>query len=112
MKVRVRASKNVTVEAEGNDHKELFSQLAQLQEVFGEEKCGKCGGENLAFVVREVEGNHFYELHCRNPNCRAKLPFGAHKKGDTLFPKRKDEDGNWRGQSGWVRYNKEKGVEE
>jgi translation initiation factor 2 beta subunit (eIF-2beta)/eIF-5 len=91
------------------NQKDLFEQLAQFDEVFGNKACGKCDGHDLAYVVREVNDNKFYELRCRD--CGAKLAFGAHKTGNTLFPKRKDGE-NWLPDRGWVKYNKETGKEE
>ena len=37
----------------------------------------------------------------------AALSFGQHKKGDTLFPKRKDEKGNWLENGGWHKWQKD-----
>ena len=37
-------------------------------------------------------------------DCGAVLGFGQHKKGGTLFPKRKDADGNWLENRGWYKY--------
>jgi len=91
----------------GKNQKELFESLASAAEVFGETNCGKCNGTDLRYVVREVEDNKFYELRCSNSKCKAKLAFGAHKKGDTLFPKRKDKEGNYLGKNGWVIYDPE-----
>ena len=94
---------SLSVEFEADTIKEIFSQLATFQEVFGESACGKCKSENLRFVVRENEGNAYYEIRCRD--CGAKLAFGAHKKGGGLFPRRKDAEGNWLPNSGWQKWN-------
>jgi hypothetical protein len=51
-----------------------------------------------------MDQGKYYELWCQNPDCRAKLGFGQHKTGDTLFPKRKDKEGNWLSDNGWVVY--------
>lgn len=90
-------------------HKDLFKQLAAFTEVFSDESCGKCKSGDVAYVVRNVEDNDFYEKKCKS--CGAKLAFGSHKKGDTLFPKRKDGD-SWLLDSGWVKYNRETNKEE
>jgi hypothetical protein len=37
--------------------------------------------------------------------CGARLSFGVHKKGGGLFPKRKDNEGNWLSDNGWVKWN-------
>tara|TARA_Y100000296_G_scaffold84163_1_gene116797 strand:- start:2182 stop:2511 length:330 start_codon:yes stop_codon:yes gene_type:complete len=102
MKVSYQVT-SLSVEFEADTIKEIFFQLATFQEVFGESACGKCKSENLRFVVRENEGNAYYEIRCRD--CGAKLAFGAHKKGGGLFPRRKDAEGNWLPNSGWQKWN-------
>ena len=94
---------NLTIEFEGETQKDIFKQLSSLEEVFGETTCGKCGSENLRFVVRENDGNEFYELRCLD--CGAKLSFGSHKKGCCLFPRRKDAEGKWLPDKGWQKWN-------
>ena len=95
-------SGRINVEIEGDSQRDLFIAIARFQEVFEESKCGKCGSENLRFVVRNVDDNQFYELRCLD--CGAKLSYGAHKVGGGLFPKRK-EDGEWLPDRGWVKWN-------
>jgi hypothetical protein len=116
MKVNFKVNNKVTVTAEGETQLEVFEQLGSLQEVFGEEKCGKCGGDSLAFRVRHVtDGKKEYtypEMQCRSPKCFAKLSFGQQMESKNLFPKRKNEDGTEKGKRGWVIYNKETGKEE
>ncbi len=113
MKVQVKVSPKVLVEADGETQTDVFQQLAALQEVFGRfDKCGKCGGTDLRFIVREdKDENKYHEIHCQNPECRARLAFGQNKKGGGLFPKRKDGD-NYLPDGGWLRWNKKKGVSE
>lgn len=88
-KVTVKSG-NVTVEAEGQ--KELFETLAEYQEVFSISSCGNrsCGSEDLKFSVRIQEdkkgkAHKYFEIRCAK--CKAKLPFGQHDNGKTLFPK-------------------------
>jgi hypothetical protein len=52
-----------------------------------------------------VEGNDYFEIRCAD--CGAILAFGQHKKGVTLFPKRKDDDGNYLPNRGWHKWTKE-----
>lgn len=106
MKVKYKVSDKLEFELEGSGQKEVFKELALIQEIFGEEKCGLCGSSNIRFIVRTVEGNDYYELRCAD--CGALLAFGQHKKGGTLFPKRKDDDGNYLPNRGWHKYQKEK----
>jgi hypothetical protein len=108
----------ITVTLEGKTQTDLFEQLAQFQEVFENTVCERNGkrSDNVRFVVREDdEANKYYELVCQDSDkelWHAKLAFGQHKKGGTLYPKRKDKDGTWLKNGGWVKFNKEKGVEE
>lgn len=91
-----------SVQFESDTQKDMFSQIAAFQEVFGEEKCGKCGSTNLRFVVRTVDDNEYYELRCLD--CGARLAYGVNKKGGTIFPKRKDKDNKWLEHKGWVKW--------
>lgn len=102
MKLKKRLSNNVEIEVEGDGQKDLFKQLASVEEIFGEEKCGMCGKPNIRFMVRSVEGNDYFELKCLS--CHASLSYGQHKKGGTLFPKRKDDNNNWLDNNGWYKW--------
>ena len=93
----------MSVEFQVDTQVDLFQQLAFFQEVFGEASCGKCGSENLRFVVRNVEDNLFYEIRCQD--CGARLELGVMKKGGRLYPRRKDKDGSWLSDKGWQRWN-------
>lgn len=130
MKVNYK-SKNgrLACEFEGQGHLDVWKQIASFQEVFEEEKCGKCGSDNLQCKVRiakdpkKKEKEYQYpELLCKK--CGAKLSYGImdDDKG-TLFPIRfersegeyiKDADGKAIpvGNYGWKKYNKETGKEE
>jgi hypothetical protein len=101
----------LSVALEGDGQADIFHEISRFQEVFEQNTCGKCGNEDIRFVVRNNDDNLYHELHCKDLGCRAKLAFGAHKKGGGLFPKRKDGD-DWLPNGGWVRWNKEKGVNE
>jgi len=103
MKVIYKASDKIQFELEASGQKELFKELATVEEIFGEGKCGLCSKSNIKFVVRTVEDNDYHELRCND--CGAILSFGQHKKGGTLFPKRKDEDGNYMKSGGWYKYS-------
>lgn len=105
MKLKYKVSDKLEFELEGAGQKEVFKELAIIQEIFGEEKCGSCGKDSLRFVVRNVEDNDYYELRCND--CKSVLAFGQHKKGGTLFPKRKDENGNYLPNNGWHKWNKD-----
>jgi formate dehydrogenase assembly factor FdhD len=104
------ASGRLSVELEGKTQKDIFSGLASFQEVFEETSCGKCRSESIKYMVRTVDKYTYYELRCND--CRAKLIFGQHTENGTLFPKRKDEEGNWNGSNGWVKWNPDTQKEE
>lgn len=82
-----------TLELEAASQKELFSQIAETQEIFGETHCGLCKGEALRFIVRKVDDYTYHEQLCTT--CGAKLAFGVNKKNpELLYPKRRlEEDG-------------------
>ena len=101
---------NIALEIDADTQVEVFQQLASFQEIFAETKCGKCGSENIRYQVRNVDENLYYEARCAD--CGAKLAFGAMKKGGRLFPRRKDKDGNWLPDGGWVKWNPETKKEE
>ena len=109
MKVTYTSGK-ISVEIEADTQIELFQRLANFQEIFAETKCGKCDSENIRFQVRNVDDNLYYELRC--VDCGAKLAFGVMKKGGRLFPKRKDKEGNWLPDNGWVKWNSKTQKEE
>lgn len=115
MKVSFLVRPELLIEIEEKSQKGLFEALAEAQEVFGEKVCGKCKGTDLKFSVRtNKDEDKFYEIVCQK--CGARLSFGCHKKGDTLFPKRMEEDekGNkkYLNNHGWTKWNKEKKVNE
>ncbi len=110
MNVSYRVSDKLTVGFEASLQKDIFQQLASLSEVFGISQCGACKSNDIRYVVREASKGAkkylYHELHCQK--CRARLAFGQHdgEKG-TLFPKRKDEGGEYLDNNGWVVYKKE-----
>tara|TARA_Y100001970_G_scaffold78406_2_gene99831 strand:+ start:5006 stop:5335 length:330 start_codon:yes stop_codon:yes gene_type:complete len=103
-------SGKISVEIEFETQIELFQKLSNFQEIFEETTCGKCGSDNIKFQVRNVDDNLYYELRCSD--CGAKLAFGVMKKGGRLFPKRKDKEGNWLPDNGWVKWNSKTQKEE
>ena len=106
MKLKFKPNDKLEFELEGNGQKEIFKELAMVQEIFSEKKCGVCGSENIKFVVRVVDDNEYYELRCMD--CGALLSYGQHKKGGTLFPKRKDADGKYLPNNGWYKWEPNK----
>ena len=101
MKVTYKTGK-FTVEAEGNTT-EVFEQLASFDSVFGNCVNKANDSENIGFRHREVEGNHYYELY--DKDTFHTLKFGKTKKDGSLFPRRKDADGNWLPDGGWAKFD-------
>jgi len=90
MQVQKKINGSTIVRAEGDTHVDLFEALSSMQEVFADDVCGCCDGDSVRFVVRQnKDDDKFYELHCLSSKCRARLSFGASKKGGGLYPKRK-----------------------
>lgn len=77
-------------EFEVSTNKEAFAQVAEIQEVFEEPCCGKCGVKQIRFEVREFDGNSYYKMVCES--CSAQLDFGQNKDMKNLFPKWQDKD--------------------
>lgn len=98
----IKVNDKLTLKISAEGQKELFKDLSTVQEIFGENSCGMCGSTDIKYVVRTVDGNDYFELRCNK--CGAILSFGQHKKGGTIFPKRKDADGKWLEHRGWHKY--------
>ena len=101
MKIRHKAG-TLEVEVEGSDVKECFDSLAHATEVFSQTRCGACDNTEVRFIVRENKGFTFREVQCIE--CNASLAFGVRKSDGALYPRRKDEDGNWLENRGWVKF--------
>ena len=101
-------NQRLSVEVEAKTNKEAFKQLAEFQEIFEETNCGSCNSDDLRFIVRNVEGNDFYELKCNS--CGSKLAYGQHRVGESLFPKRKLDDSSYDFQNkGWHKWDGKNG---
>jgi hypothetical protein len=88
------ANGRLVFEVEGGTQKDLFENIASLQEVFeADSTCGCCRGTDIRFNVRKVDAFTYYEYRCTNPQCRAQLSFGQNKVGGGLFPKRMGDNG-------------------
>lgn len=115
MQVEFQPSEKFTVKVEGDTHKALWQEMSALGELFSpaNTECGCCKSKQVRPVVRTVETGEgkkreeftYYEMHCMNTTCRARLAFGCNKTGDSLFPKKKGEDGQWLPNNGWSKYD-------
>jgi len=106
MRLVHKLSKRTTVEADGDSIKDLFKAISAAGEVFSVTTCGNCQSEDVAYRVRHVEGNDFFEVVCRG--CNHTFSFGQHRTGNSLFPKTRDADGRPLPKGGWSRYVPEK----
>ena len=93
---------NLIVEIEANKIEDGFEKLSEAEEIFGNSVCGACGSEDVYPVTREIDGNKYHEIQCRQ--CDHKLSFGKLRDGSGLFPKRKDADNNKLENNGWHIY--------
>jgi hypothetical protein len=85
MKVQFKVSDAIIIEAEGDNPKEVFAQLAEMQEVFQHSGCGMCKNKNIRFVVRTADKYEYPEMRCMK--CGARLSFG-NQEGGKMYPKR------------------------
>jgi hypothetical protein len=101
MKVRyTTADKSLVFEFEHADTKAIFDELSSIQEIFEQEKCGNCDGVNFKFSKRNVDNKYVYrELVCKM--CHHRLSLGQQQKDGSLFPQRKDKQGNYKPKNGW-----------
>ncbi len=100
MQVKFDNKNGIEITLDGETVRDVYGKLANVEEIFRESCCGKCGSEDVIHVVRSVDDNNFYEIKCNT--CRAVLGLGCHKTGGTLFPKRKDKDGKYLPDKGWA----------
>ena len=107
MKVQYKVG-NASIEVDGKDVKDAFAQLSGAVEVFGQSECICCGSKAVVPSVRENQGNTYYEMKCTQ--CGASLGFGQRKADGALYPKRKDKDGNFFENSGWLKFSKRQSV--
>ena len=101
MKVIYKTGK-FQIEAEGSTT-DIFEQLAAFDSVFGNCKNKSNDSTNIGFRHREVDGNHYYEMY--DKDTFHTLKFGKTKKDGSLFPRKKDADGNWLSDGGWVKFD-------
>lgn len=89
-------------ELEGSTQKEVFKEVASLQEVFEEPCCKLCKKTSTKLVVRKSKDKKgkpldYFERRCNA--CGAVLTYGVNIEGGTLFPHRKVK--NEKGEEVW-----------
>lgn len=99
----------LTVAFEASEPKQIVKTVASLQEIFEEDRCGKCQSERIRCSHNSDKDNHdYYKLRCLD--CGAQIDFGQHKTGGTLFIKRHTEEDGRRvamPNHGWYVYGGE-----
>ena len=96
------SSDRFDVEAEGVEFKDCFEELAGAIEVLTNNKCGACDSGEAVPVVRENQGNKFFEMLCRSCGCT--LGFGQRRSDGKLFPKRIDKNNKRLPDGGWTKW--------
>lgn len=109
MELSVQVNSKMTVKLDVSNQKDLIRQISQLEEVLSNTTCGACKSENTRFVTRNAAGEknkvyEFFEVKCNE--CNSRLSLGCHQEGDTLFPKRKNDTGEWLPDGGWIKYKR------
>jgi hypothetical protein len=107
MKVTYNCKKiNTVFEFDVDDVKKTFDQLAHIQEIFEQEKCGKCGNTGFKLSRRDVaKGSKTFtyrEVVCQK--CFHRLSIGQKLADQSLFPQRNYKDGTPKENNGWVKY--------
>ena len=105
------AGKSLRFEFDCADIKDVFVQMAPVQEIFEAGKaCGACQSENVRVETRTHDANRFYSFRCTD--CGAQLDLGQTRDGTRLFARRKDKDDNWLPDNGWYKWQGQRGGEE
>jgi len=103
----------MTFELEGDTQAELWRQIASVQEVF---ECGTLNkfdkvSDEVVYTTRfDADENENFELRYAGTDPElwgVKKAFGQKKKGGILFPKRKNKEGEYLPDNGWVKYDSE-----
>lgn len=104
-KYNFKLSPDATISIEADTQAEAFKTWASASEIFGQHgTCRGCGADAYP-RVRTVSENSYHEMACSNTSCGRVLAFGQKKKpSGTLYPKRKDAQGNYLEHGGWVKW--------
>jgi hypothetical protein len=92
------------VEVEGTTIKDLIKEIGPIAEILdADHACGKCLSTNIYPRCRTAQDKYdYYELVCSD--CNARLSFGQHMDGGTLWAKRADKNGALLDYRGWTIY--------
>jgi hypothetical protein len=111
MLIKFVPKQGLEIQLEAATQVDAITQMSQLGEIFGIKSCGACGSEDIRWQVRKVskqvgkkiENYEYIELVCNK--CKARLSFGRFSDDpNSVFPKKKDAEGNWLKNNGWVKW--------
>jgi hypothetical protein len=110
LKIQRKINSTTIVEATGNTVAEVFEALSRLESVFNAfDKCGMCGKASFQYQCQEDKQGHKYHK-CICLSCGAEFRFGVKKSPPgVLFPQLKDQQGNWKQNEGWGKYERQQG---
>lgn len=88
--------------------KQAFEHLAEIQQVFEHEKCGKCGSSLIRCNVRKPKNQQgkpvkYFELVCQACDARLDVHQNA-PPAETLYVTREDKDGKELPDGGWYKW--------
>lgn len=119
LSIKFQPKPNLEMSIEATSQVDAITQMAALGEIFGIRRCEACKSENIRWQVRNVskqvgkktENYEYIELVCND--CGARLSFGKFADDpNSVFPKKKDAEGKWLENKGWVKFKKEEKKEE
>ena len=106
-KLSIQTRPGTTIHLDGDDPKKAIAILTKWDAMLTEQHCGACQSPQIVPRHRQAQGYDFYNLSCLK--CGHRLEFGQLREGGGLFPKRKDDQGNWLENNGWTKWQKEGG---
>lgn len=112
MEVNYKVNNKLTVTFEAEKMTDLIEGLSNLDEICHETQCGKkeCKSTALRYNVRKTaDDDKYYEIKCLK--CHAAVNLSVHRKGGkmgSVYLKRKDKEGNWLPDNGWLKWDGEK----
>ena len=95
-------SGQLIVKIEGRLFLDIIRGISEVDEVLRNDKCGCCESTNVRPNHRKSGNYDFYEMLCQD--CGAALGLGVRQSDQKLFPRRKDEDGNFLANGGWKKW--------
>ena len=103
-------SGQLIVKIEGRLFLDIIRGISEVEEILRNDKCGCCESINVRPSHRKSGNYDFYEMLCED--CGAALALGVRQADQKLFPRRKDEDGNFLANGGWKKWQGSRQEEE